>query len=186
LTVVSFLALADAATAIAKVIDRSDSSLQPRLSEQWREELLQGFLRGELRMFYTSDRRPIHPDSPGAMVGALTTGAVTLRELNRWLAVIGTDLVVTESNLMADAKRKRLASTDVEVRQSARRMADDWSRDYFDRTGDIPPIDRVAKEIRSGLSHQFNWDWEESTIRRHCLAGWQFSPMVHSAQIAQD
>jgi hypothetical protein len=147
--------------------------------------LLQGFLRGELRMFSVRDRRPIRPDMPGALVGALTTGEVTLLELNRWLAVIGTDVVVTESKSTA-ARPRRHASTDEEVQEEARRLADAWARDYFDRIEAIPTEVQVAKAIRKSLNDTFAQDWSDKTIRRHCLAEWQFSTLVPSAQIAQE
>jgi hypothetical protein len=177
--------LKDVAAAVARTIEPREGERRQRLCAQWQQELLQGFLRGELRMFNAGDRRPIHADVPGAMVGALTTGEVTLRELNRWLAVIGTDVVMTESNLSTVAKPKRHASTDGEVRATAHRMADAWARDYFDATDTIPPEERVAKAIRKGLNDAFGKSWSDKTIRRHCLANWQFSPLVTSAQIAQ-
>ncbi|WP_374625068.1 hypothetical protein [Pandoraea sp.] len=178
--------LSNAALAIARVIEPTCRARRDVVSARWRQEILQGFIRGDLRLRRSDDRRPIYPDQPGAVMTALVVGDVTVTELNRWLSSIGTDVQVCADDFRPETPARRQAAGDAAVRETASRLADAWARERFDMTGSIPSEDAVSKGIARDLNATFTQDWSPRTIRRHSLREWRFSVLAQSAQIAQD
>ncbi|MFL9893742.1 hypothetical protein [Paraburkholderia sp. RL17-381-BIF-C] len=177
--------IADAAAAIARTVEPKTDPHESGLASRWNQELLQGFLRGDLKICSSTGGLPIRAGDAGAIVGALTTGVVSLVELNRWLASMGSGIEVTVETIAANPKAQRPTSGAQVVRDAAARMADEWANEHFVKTGEIPSEEIVSKAIRVKLNAVFEQDWSHQTIRRHSLKDWSFSVISLTAQSAQ-
>jgi len=103
-----------AAVAIARAIAPDDSADRRKaIAERWRRELMDGFLKGALHVLDAGDQIPIRPDRPGAVVAGVVAGAVTLAELNRWLAAQGVPIAITEKHF-AEAAAHTPSNCDID------------------------------------------------------------------------
>ncbi|MFM0002744.1 hypothetical protein PQR57_17120 [Paraburkholderia dipogonis] len=177
--------IADAAAAIARTVEPKTDPHESGLASRWNQELLQGFLRGDLKICSSTGGLPIRAGDAGALVGALTTGVVSLVELNRWLTSMGSGIEVTVETIAGKPRTQRPVSNAEVVRDAAARMAHEWANEHFRKTGEIPAEEMVSKAIRVKLNAEFGRDWSHQTIRRHSLKDWSFSVISLTAQSAR-
>jgi hypothetical protein len=143
---------------------------------------VQSFLRGDLCVLASRNWLPLAADMPGATVGALTTGVVTLDELNRWIASQGVPV--------------KLSYVDEARHASVTRQSDGahWNHDEKWRTAAHEFACRIAQRNRErgygGSSHRdvapevtselvkigFPADVSSERVRKVLLKGWKYDP----------